>query len=114
MATKKTKTPDVSETPEKTPEPVEAAPKAPKTAKAPKAEPKPPKAEPKAPTETVIIQHEGAEWELAALREKAITAYVAENHRRGSIKDLVLYVKPEERKVYYVVNGKNTGSADFE
>ncbi len=110
MATKKTKTPDVPETPEKTPEPVEAAPKAPKTARTPKA----PKAEPKSPTETVIIQYEGAEWELAALREKAITAYVAENHRRGSIKDLVLYVKPEERKVYYVVNGKNTGSADFE
>ncbi len=112
MATRKTKTPVVPETPEKTPEPVEAAPKAPKTSRAPKT-PKAPK-EVKAPTETVIVQYEGAEWEVAALREKAITAYVAENHRRGSIKDLVLYVKPEERKVYYVVNGKNTGSTDFE
>lgn len=91
---------------------VKAAPKAkaaPKTKAAPKA-----KAAPKTAAETIMIQSGGAEWDLSALKEKAIAAYIAEGHRRGRISDLTLYVKPEERKVYYVINGKTTGSVDFD
>lgn len=84
----------------------EAAPKkAPaKRAAKPKSEPKP------GPVEEVVIQFADAEWSVADLKETAIAAYVAENHRRGSISKLALYVKPEERMVYYVVNDKVAGS----
>ncbi len=62
----------------------------------------------------VLIQYGGSEWNVAGLEEKAIAAYVAEGHRRGRIKKLTVYLKPEERKIYYVVNDKTTGSTEFE
>jgi len=65
-------------------------------------------------TEEMILQHDNGEWNLTELKEKAIAAYVAEGHRRGRIKKLTLYIKPEERKVYYVVNEKITGNIDFD
>ena len=53
------------------------------------------------------------EWKGAELMERAKAAYAAEGHRISSIKSLSLYVKPEERKAYYVVNEKTTGSIDL-
>jgi len=65
-------------------------------------------------TETIILQSAGVEWNVAELRKRVIDAYVSEGHRQGWIKTLDLYVKPEEHKVYYVINGKTTGSVDIE
>ncbi len=67
-----------------------------------------------APTEKFVIQHQGKERDAAAIRELAISAYVSEGHQRGRIKDLELYVKPEEGKVYFVINGKFSGDATLE
>ncbi len=64
-------------------------------------------------TEEVFLQFGGEEWNMDALREKAVAAYLAEGHRRNSIHRLSLYVKPEERMIYYVVNGKTNGAAAF-
>ncbi len=64
-------------------------------------------------TEEIFLQFGGEEWSMDALREKAVAAYLAEGHRRSGIRQLSLYVKPEERMVYYVVNGKTNGSAAF-
>lgn len=63
--------------------------------------------------ETIILQSAGVEWNVAELRKRVIDAYISEGHRQGWIKNLELYVKPEERKVYYVINGKTTGSVDI-
>jgi len=63
---------------------------------------------------TALIQYGGGEWSVADLEEKAIAAYVAEGHRRGWISKLTVYLKPEEKKIYYVVNDKITGSTEFE
>ena len=65
-------------------------------------------------SEEVYIQFSGAEWDIAELKQKAIAAYVAEGHRASSIKKFVLYLKPEERMAYYVVNEKSVGSVPFE
>ncbi len=62
----------------------------------------------------VLIQYGGNEWSVADLEEKVIAAYVAAGHRRGRITKLDIYIKPEERKIYYAINDKATGSADFE
>lgn len=67
----------------------------------------------KAMVETIILQSAGVEWNVAELRKRVIDAYVSEGHRQGWIKTLDLYVKPEEHKVYYVINGKTTGSVDI-
>ncbi len=100
---------EAAESAEKAPVKAKSSP-APKKAAAPKKK----AAEKTAPVEEVIIQSGGSEWNLSALKETAIAAYTAEGHRRGRISKLTLYVKPEDRKVYYVVNDKNTGSVDFE
>lgn len=69
---------------------------------------------PKTMTESVILQTAGVEWDVNAVKEQVIAAYVAEGHRRGRISGLSLYLKPEEHKVYYVINGKITGSIDVD
>ncbi len=86
-------------------------------AAAPAQKPKPSARKPKVKDTAerkVLIQYGGAEWNVADLEEKAIAAYVAEGHRRGRITKLAVYIKPEERKIYYAVNDKTTGSTDFE
>ena len=45
--------------------------------------------------------------------EKAKAAYVAEGHRACAIKSVRLYIKPEERKAYYVINDKAAGSIEL-
>ena len=61
----------------------------------------------------VFVQFGSAEWQVDALKEKVVAAYTEEGHRASSIKHLSLYVKPEDGKVYYVINDKATGSVDL-
>lgn len=63
--------------------------------------------------EEIVIQYSTMEWKGSELLEKAKAAYVAEGHRAAGIKSLNLYVKPEEKKAYYVINEKTTGSIDL-
>ena len=63
--------------------------------------------------EEIVIQYGAMEWKGAELLEKAKAAYAAEGHRASAIKSLNLYVKPEEKKAYYVINEKTTGSIDL-
>ena len=63
--------------------------------------------------EEMFLQFQEGQWELSAVKEQVVAAYVAEGHRVSAIKSLSLYVKPEEKKAYYVVNEKATGSIDL-
>lgn len=63
--------------------------------------------------EEIFIQYGVMEWKCGELMERAKAAYVAEGHRAASIKSVNLYVKPEEKKAYYVINEKTTGSIDL-
>lgn len=85
---------------------------------APKAAPKEtPAAAPKkaaskksaAPVEVVHLQFGGNEWTVSDLVEKAKAAYAAKGGEISAIKELQLYVKPEEQKAYYVINGEADG-----
>lgn len=79
-----------------------------KVAKAPKA-----KAEKTAePTPVVYVQYMGAEENVEDLVASAKAAFAAE-HSRTKVTDLKLYVKPEERAAYYVINEKFAGRIDF-
>lgn len=45
---------------------------------------------------------------------KIKAAFVGEGHRASSIKSLQVYLKPEDSKAYYVINGgKSSGSVDL-
>lgn len=74
------------------------------------------KADPKKPAEKVeevYLQAGGTEWNISDCKARAIAAYVAEGHRESSVKKLVVYLKPEEGKAYYVVNDDVNGSVDL-
>ena len=61
----------------------------------------------------VVVQFGGSEWSVDAIKDSAVAAYAAEGHRASSVKKLTLYVKPEDRKAYYVINDKTTGSVEL-
>ena len=63
--------------------------------------------------ETVYLQAGGSEWDISDCKERAVAAFVAEGHNASSIKKLVVYLKPEEGKAYYVVNDAENGSIDI-
>lgn len=63
--------------------------------------------------EEIYLQAGGAEWNVSACRERAVAAYVESGHRASSVKKLVIYLKPEEGKAYYVVNDDVNGSVDL-
>lgn len=60
----------------------------------------------------VIVQFQGSEVELDTLVEAAKADFRQEK-KRTPITDLKLYVKPEERTAYYVINEKFNGSVSF-
>ena len=59
-----------------------------------------------------ILQYQDAEISLDDLADAAKTAFRAEK-KRTLITELKLYVKPEERAAYYVVNGTFSGKLDM-
>ena len=61
---------------------------------------------------SVILQFQGSEVDLDTLVEAAKADFRQEK-KRTPITDLKLYVKPEERTAYYVVNETFNGSVAF-
>lgn len=61
---------------------------------------------------TVIVQFQGTDVNLDTLVEAAKADFRQEK-KRTPITDLKLYVKPEERTAYYVINEKFNGSVSF-
>lgn len=59
-----------------------------------------------------ILQYQGTDIDMDALAEAAKADFHT-TRKRALITDLKLYVKPEEHKVYYVVNGKHLGNIPF-
>ena len=75
-----------------------------------------PKAEgagtPEKKTQQVFIQYQDTEVEVSALMEAACAAF-REVKKRTAVKDMKLYIKPEEKTAYYVINEKFAGKVDY-
>ena len=70
-------------------------------------------AEAKAET-AVILQYGGREFDTAELTERVKNIWTGELGKKAAdLKDVKLYVKPEEYTAYYVINGDITGSFDL-
>lgn len=63
--------------------------------------------------EEVYLQAGGQEWNISDCRERAVADYAAQGHTEASIKKLVVYLKPDEGRAYYVVNDTENGSIDL-
>ena len=80
-----------------------AAPKKPAAAKKPAAQ----------KVEEIYLQAGGCEWNISDCKERAVAAFVAEGHRASTVKKLVMYLKPEEGRAYYVINDSENGSIEL-
>ena len=90
--------------------PAKKAAPAKKEAPAKKAEAKKPAAK-KESKSVVVLQFAGKEINTEDILAAAKKAYAADN--KAAIKDITLYVKPEDNAAYYVVNGDVTGKIDL-
>lgn len=72
-----------------------------------------PKAEKKEAVQNVYVQFAGKEILTADLAAQVTEKWVALGHRASSIKELNLYVKPEDNAAYYVINGKESGKIEL-
>ena len=63
-------------------------------------------------TPELFIQYQGDQTDVNALIEAAKADFHAAK-KRTLVTDLKLYVKPEERTAYYVINGKFEGKITF-
>ena len=61
----------------------------------------------------LYVQFAGNEATEADIIDKVKAAYVAEGHKESAIKEINLYVKPEEYAVYYVINDKASGKVNL-
>lgn len=76
------------------------------TAEVKKAAPRKPAA--KKPEVKVVVQYAGKEISCQQMVEAAKAAWTGK-----TMKDVTFYVKPEESKVYFVVNGEPAGDFEF-
>ena len=67
---------------------------------------------PRIPTPEIIVQYSGTDIGTSALTEAAAAQFRAVN-KRAAIKNIKLYIKPEEHAAYFVINGDFTGKVDF-
>lgn len=61
----------------------------------------------------VYLQSGGAEWNISDCKDRAVAAFVKSGKKASAVKKLVIYLKPEEGKAYYVINDTENGSIDL-
>lgn len=61
----------------------------------------------------MIVQSCGLEISEADVIVSIKEQWVADGNKVKDIKNLVMYVKPEERKVYYVINDEVNGTVEL-
>ncbi|MCR5650504.1 MAG: DUF6465 family protein [Lachnospiraceae bacterium] len=61
----------------------------------------------------VIVQFGGNSYYAKDMNERAIEDFASKGGKKDAIKQVQLYVKPEERACYYVINNKETGRIDI-
>lgn len=69
----------------------------------------PVKAEPK---EEIVLQFGDQEVSMSAVSEKVRKSY-AQSGSQKELREVTIYVKPEDRKAYYVINGETEGSVEL-
>ena len=67
----------------------------------------------KAVKTTFVVQAAGKEVSMEEAVAKVKEAFVAARNKETDVKEIAVYVKPEESAIYYVVNGDVTGRVDF-
>ena len=61
---------------------------------------------------TAVVQYQDREFTEAECIKKA-TAQFKKDYKKEVLEELNIYIKPEERKIYYVANKDRVGSVDL-
>ena len=61
----------------------------------------------------VVVEYQGKQVEEEEMLSAVKNAWTESGHTEDEIKEIVLYVKPEEDAVYYVINDTETGKVAF-
>lgn len=61
----------------------------------------------------VILQYRGYEANMDEMTERVKEHYYAKGYKKGSIKNLQIYAKPEDFTAYYVVNDGVVGKVNL-
>ena len=67
----------------------------------------------KAVKTTFVVQSGDKEVSMEEAIERVKEAWVATGNEATDLKEIAVYVKPEEGAIYYVANGEVTGRVDF-
>ena len=67
----------------------------------------------KAVKTSFVVQALGKEVSMEETIERVKEAWTATGNKEADLKEISVYVKPEEKAIYYVVNGEVTGRVDF-
>ena len=67
----------------------------------------------KAVKTTFDVQAAGKEVSMEDAITRVKEAWTATGNKEADLKEIAVYVKPEEKAIYYVVNGDVTGRVDF-
>lgn len=67
----------------------------------------------KAVKTTFVVQAAGKEVTMEDAIARVKDAWVAAGNKETDLKEIAVYVKPEEAAIYYVVNGDVTGRVDY-
>ena len=59
------------------------------------------------------VQVNGNEYKQSEILEKVEASFIEAGHKLSALKNLQLYIKPEDNAAYYVVNGEITGKVDL-
>ena len=57
----------------------------------------------------VLVQYDGLESNLSEIYERVKKTYIEAGHHADSLKEIKLYIKPQDFTAYYVINGDYTG-----
>lgn len=60
-------------------------------------------------SEKIVLQISGNEMSMENIVDRVKDAYVTEGHSASKIKDIAVYIKPEENMIYYVIDGYASG-----
>lgn len=61
----------------------------------------------------IVLQYRGYEVDVEAVTERVKNHYYAKGYKKGTIKSLQIYMKPEEFTAYYVINDGVVGKVNL-
>lgn len=67
----------------------------------------------KAVKTTFVVQAAGKEVSMEDAITRVKEAWTATGNKEADLKEIAVYVKPEDKAIYYVVNGDVTGKVEF-